>query len=157
MAGPNNVTFTDVGTEGIPPNLVFTVSVNVAGKEFTGKGPNKKKAKADAATIALKNLYNIDSVISNLSSVKLSNGAGDPGVELKATVKKSACGILHEKDPLKDADGKAKGHTFVEKPTKGEAPNLTIVMSVLVKNRNFVGEGKSKKDAKNAAAEKALK
>jgi len=50
----------EVGKSGTAPNMIFTYSVTVDGKSYTGTGNNKKAAKKLAAFAACHEIFNID-------------------------------------------------------------------------------------------------
>ena len=55
-----NVVYTQLGSWGAGPNLVFSMGTNIDGKPYSGTGPNKKEAKKNCAKDVLAKLYRIN-------------------------------------------------------------------------------------------------
>ncbi|KAK0170671.1 hypothetical protein PV328_008496 [Microctonus aethiopoides] len=53
-------TYVEVNRVGNPPNTLFTLSVEIDGKHYTGEAKNKKDAKKMAAKNALQQLFNLE-------------------------------------------------------------------------------------------------
>ncbi|XP_065343851.1 double-stranded RNA-specific editase 1-like [Cloeon dipterum] len=51
--------FEDAGQQGVPPNIMFTVTVSLDGASYQGIGKNKKDAKKEAAKQALASIFNV--------------------------------------------------------------------------------------------------
>ena len=58
MKGP--LEYEETGREGVPPNCIFTMQVQIGEHTFSGQGRSKKDAKKVAAESALQNLYNLN-------------------------------------------------------------------------------------------------
>ncbi|XP_063972998.1 uncharacterized protein LOC135160409 isoform X2 [Diachasmimorpha longicaudata] len=54
------ITYVEVSRSGNPPNTLFTLSVEIDDKVYTGAAKNKRDAKKIAAKAALKALYNLE-------------------------------------------------------------------------------------------------
>ncbi|XP_059488169.1 double-stranded RNA-specific editase 1-like [Neocloeon triangulifer] len=54
-----NAVFEDAGSQGVPPNIMFTVSVTVDSASYQGIGKNKKDAKKEAAKQALATIFDV--------------------------------------------------------------------------------------------------
>jgi len=55
-----NVEYTQLGSWGTGPNLVFSMGLNIDGMPFSGTGPSKKEAKRNCAKDVLAKLYKIN-------------------------------------------------------------------------------------------------
>ena len=54
-----NTEYSDLGRWGTPPNIVFSVGVNIDGVPYSGSGPSKKEARKSCAKDVLAKLYKI--------------------------------------------------------------------------------------------------
>uniref|UniRef100_A0A669DHT9 Adenosine deaminase RNA specific B2 (inactive) n=1 Tax=Oreochromis niloticus TaxID=8128 RepID=A0A669DHT9_ORENI len=156
---------------------VFSIAVEVNGLTFEGTGPTKKKAKMRAAELALKSFIQFPNApqahlamgnISNPSADFTSDQADFPDTLFKE-FESSSCsdrlselgGIVQEpeapKSPVAVLNELRPGLRYACLSERAEGRRLrSFVMAVRVDGRIFEGYGRSKKLAKNQAAQCAL-
>merc|ERR1712121_278257 len=134
------------------------INVSLQGRLFIGQGQSKKAAKNDACAKALQAVYNIKAEMETPTSVlnkSMTNGHSHQVKAAKPPVEKSPLSQLNELDL--DENKQPIKHEFELLKTEGVAPNQKFTMRLEVKGEYYFGNGPSKKEAKQAAAHKALK
>ncbi|XP_052273794.1 double-stranded RNA-specific editase 1-like isoform X2 [Dreissena polymorpha] len=174
-----NLKYETLSETGDPHNKCWTVAVEIENQTFTGVGRNKKMAKQEAAKYALIKLYNIlcvpedlagtnppsstDSTPMDSQGIDTQEGEGD--MQGRKRGFPGAPGKPHKKLKGQPMPKNALMHLYELKPDLQysvvsqtgpiHAPIFTMLCEV--NGQTFTAQGSSKKAAKLAVAEQAMK